>query len=65
MDLRNDVKDLLLTFHEDLKSLTEAISRAMQCDNRLFERSSERQQVLRRQPEQTYAFVEHREFKVT
>ena len=27
--LRNDVKDLLLTFHDDPKSLTEAISRAM------------------------------------
>ena len=31
--LRNDVKDLLLTFHEDPKSLTEAISRAVRCDN--------------------------------
>ena len=34
--LRNDVKDLLLTFHEDPKSLTEAISQAVRCDNRLF-----------------------------
>ena len=36
--LRSDVKDLLLTFPEDPKSLTEAISRAIWCDNRLFER---------------------------
>ena len=28
-DLRNDVKDLLLTFHDDPKSLSEAISRAV------------------------------------
>ena len=35
--LRNDVKDLLLTFPEDPKSLTEAISRAVRCDHRLFE----------------------------
>ena len=35
--LRNDVKDLLLTFHEDPKSLIEAISRAVRCDNNLFE----------------------------
>ena len=55
--LRNDVKDLLLTFPEDPMSLTEAISRAVRCDNRLFERRSERQQMLRRQPEQTYASV--------
>ena len=41
--LRNDVKDLLLTFPEEPKSLTEAISRAVRCDNRLFERRSERQ----------------------
>ena len=34
--LRSDVKDLLLTFPEDPKSLTEAISRAIGCDNRLF-----------------------------
>jgi hypothetical protein len=32
---RNHVKDLLLTFHEDPKSLTEAISWAMRCDNLL------------------------------
>jgi hypothetical protein len=55
--LRSDVKDLLLTFHEDPKSLTEAISRAVRCDNRLFERRSERQQTFRFRPEQTYASV--------
>ena len=42
--LHGDVKDLLLTFPQDPKSLTEAISRAIRCDNRLFERRSERQQ---------------------
>jgi hypothetical protein len=42
--LREDVKDLLLTFPEDPKSLIEAISRAIRCDNRLFERRFERQQ---------------------
>jgi hypothetical protein len=55
--LRSDVKDLLLTFHEDPKSLTEAISRVVRCDNRLFERRSERQQTFRFRPEQTYASV--------
>ena len=55
--LRNDVKDLLLTFHDDLKSLTEAISRAVRCDNRLLERRSERQQMLRFRPPKTYASV--------
>ena len=40
--LHNDVKDLLLTFPEDPKSLTEAIGREVRCDNRLFERRSER-----------------------
>jgi hypothetical protein len=54
--LRNDVKDLLLTFHEDPKSLTEAISRAVRCDNRLFERRSE-QQMTRFRSEPTYASV--------
>ena len=58
--LQNDVKDLLLTFPKDPMSLTEAISRAVRCDNRLFERRSERQQMLRRQPEQTYASVVHK-----
>jgi hypothetical protein len=42
--LCGDVKDLLLTFPEDPKSLTEAISQAIRCENRLFERRSERQQ---------------------
>ena len=43
--LRGDVKDLLLTFPENPKSLTEAISRALiRCDNRIFELRSERQQ---------------------
>jgi hypothetical protein len=55
--LRNDVKDLLLTFNENPKSLTEAISRAVRCDNRLFERRSERQQMTQLRPEQTYASV--------
>ena len=31
--LRNDVKDLLLTFHDDRESLTEAISRVVGCHN--------------------------------
>ena len=44
--LHNDVKDLLLTFQEDPKSLTEAISRAVRCDNRLFERRSERHKLM-------------------
>ena len=46
--LQNDVKDLLLTFPEEPKSLTEAISRAVRCDNQLFERRSERQIQLPR-----------------
>ena len=45
--LCNDVNNLLLTFHDDPKSITEAISRAVRCDNRLFERCFERQQMLR------------------
>ena len=54
--LRNDVKDLLLTFLEEPKSLTEAISRAVRCDNHLFERRSERQfQMPRARSEPTYA----------
>ena len=40
--LRKDVNNLHLTFHDDPKSLTEAISRAVRCDNRLFERRSKR-----------------------
>ena len=56
--LRNDVKDLLLTFPEEPKSLTEAISRAVRCDNKLFERRSERQlQMPRTRSEPTYASV--------
>jgi hypothetical protein len=56
--LRNNVKDLLLTFAEDSKSLTEAISRAVRCDNRLFKRRSERQQfIVRSRLEATYAEV--------
>ena len=54
--LRNDVKDLLLTFHDDPKSLTEAISRVVRCDNRLFERRSERQQMLRFRPTENICF---------
>ena len=61
--LRNDVKDLLLTFPEEPKSLTEAISRAVRCDNRLFERRSERQlQMPRARSEPTYASVVARPF---
>ena len=56
--LRSDVKDLLLTFPEDPKSLTEAISRAIRCDNRLFERRCERQQqITRSRYTPTYASV--------
>ena len=55
--LRSDVKDLLLTFPEDPKSLTEAISRAIRCDNRLFERRCEQQQIGRSRFTPTYASV--------
>ena len=55
--LRNDVNDLLLTFYEDPRSLTEAISRAVRCDNRLFERRSERQLMSQPRTDQTYASV--------
>ena len=56
--LRNDVKDLLLSFPKKPKSLTEAMSRAVRCDNRLFERRSERQfQMPRARLEPTYASV--------
>ena len=56
--LRSDVKDLLLTFPEDPRSLTEAISRAIRCDNRLFERRCERQQqITRSRFTPTYASV--------
>ena len=61
--LQNDVKDFLLTFPEEPKSLTEAISRAVRCDNRLFERRSERQlQIPRSRPEPTYASVTAKPF---
>jgi hypothetical protein len=46
--LWNDVKDLLLTFPKDPKSLTEAIRRVARCDNWLFERRLEWQQLLAR-----------------
>ena len=49
--LRNDVNNLHLTFHDDPKSLTEAISGAVRCDNPLVERRSERQRMLRFRPE--------------
>ncbi|CAG8780078.1 2024_t:CDS:2 [Cetraspora pellucida] len=39
--LKNDVKDLLLTL-EDPTSLNDAISKAVRCNNRLFERRQER-----------------------
>jgi hypothetical protein len=41
--LQINVTDLLLAFHEDPKSLTEAISYAIRCDSRLFERDSQQQ----------------------
>ena len=42
----NDMKDPLLTFHDDPKLLTKAISRAVGCDNRLFNRWSKHQPKL-------------------
>ncbi|CAG8522341.1 9941_t:CDS:2, partial [Dentiscutata heterogama] len=39
---KNDIKDLLLTM-KDPTSLNDAISKAVRCDNRLFERCRERQ----------------------
>ena len=61
--LRNDVKDLLLTFPEEPKSLTEAISRAVRCNNCLFERRSRSQlQIPRLRPEPTYASVTGKPF---
>ena len=53
--LRNDVKDLLLTFHDDPKSRTEVVGRAVRSDNRLFEWCSNRQQMLHFRPTETYA----------
>ena len=55
--LWNDVKDLLLTFHDDPKSLTEAISRAMRYDNRLYECRSGCQKMLRFRLIETYTSV--------
>ena len=56
--LRNDVKDLLLTFPEEPKSLIEAISRAVRCDNHLFEQCSKCQfQMPRTRSEPTYTSV--------
>ena len=55
--LRNDVKDLLFTFHDDPKFLTGAISPDVRCDNLLFERHSECQQMLCFRPAETYASV--------
>ena len=47
-----------MTFPEEPKSLTEATSRAVRCDNRLFEWRSERQlQMPRARSEPTYASV--------
>ena len=48
---------MLLTFHEDPKSPTKVISRAVRCDNRLFELHFERQQWSQPRSEQTYASV--------
>ena len=62
--LRKDVKDLLLTFPEEPKSLTEAISCAVRCDNRLFERRSECQfKMPRARSEPTYASVVAKPFR--
>ena len=41
--LRSDVKDLLMHFQDEPMSLAEAITRAVRCDNRLFERRMEKQ----------------------
>ena len=48
---------MLLTFHEDPKSPTKVISRAVRCDNRLFELHFERQQWSQPRSEQTYVSV--------
>ena len=56
--LRNNVKDLLLAFPEEPKSLTEAISHTVRCDNRLFKWHSECQfQMLRTRSQPTYASI--------
>ena len=52
-----------MTFPEEPKSLTEAISRAVRCNNRLFKRRSERQfQMPRARSEPTYASVVAKRF---
>ena len=43
-ELRDDVKDLLLNL-PDPTSLSESITQAVRCDNRLFERRQERQSI--------------------
>ena len=56
--LCNDVKDLLRTFLEEPKSVTEAISRPIRCDNRLLEQRLERlEQIARTRSKSTYASV--------
>lgn len=50
--LRDDVKDLLLSL-PDPRTLNEAISQAVKCDNRLFQRRQDqrsRQNVIRQPP---------------
>jgi hypothetical protein len=47
--LRNDVKNLLLNFLEPT-SLSQTISQAVQCDNRLFESRLEERETLRFHP---------------
>ena len=42
--LRDDVKALLLNLHDPL-ILIEAITQAVRCDNRLFERRQERRSI--------------------
>ena len=61
--VRIDVKDLLLTFPKEPKSLTEAISHAVRCDNHLFERRSEHPfQMPRTRLEPTYTSVAAKPF---
>ena len=52
-----DVRDLLLTFHEDPILLTKATSHAMLCDNHLFEQCSGRQLMSQLRIHQTYVSV--------
>ena len=61
--LRNDVKDSLLTFPKEPQSLTEAISRVMRYDNRLFEQHLEQQlQMPRTRSELTYTSIISKHF---